>query len=819
MRTLRQDIRYGLRTLTKTPGFTLAAIVTLALGIGANTAIFSVVHSLMFRPLKVEEPERLVSIVQRNRDGRFYLAISFPEYLEYRELKDIFEDVVAFNSGRAQMTADGLPERVTTTLTTGNYFSVLGLRAEMGRVFTDEEGDIGGEPYILLSHGYWQARFGGDPAILGKPVSLNGQPVTVIGVTPEDFQGTVGFVSTDVYVPFGAWQLIDPGLEDSLRDRSGWGWKSVGRLRPGVTLAQARSAVETVATTLEKEYPESNENRRAFVFPEPLTRLEPSAAEYLPPVALVFMAMVSLVLLIACANVANLLLARAAARTREMALRVAMGAGRLRILRQLLTESTVLAVLGGLAGLLIAHWATRLLASVRVATDTPLYFDFSVDYQVFFYAATITMGVGIVAGLFPGIQASRANLSDALKQGGRSGTGSSRQTMRAILVAAQVAVSLILLISTGLFVRSLDNVSQIDPGFKTENRFMLALDPGLGNYDEPRTRVFFRDLLTRVRAIPGVRSAATAFSVPVGFNQIGGRVYEEGAGEGDKETRNRLITYNTVSSDYFSTMGVRVLDGRAFTDEDRSDTRKVAIVNQRMADLFWPGEEAIGKRISVDSPDGPFREVVGIAATGFYFVPGEAPNPHFYVPYSQYYRSSQILFVQGNDSNRLLPMIRREVAALDPDMPVSDVRTLRSHLVDGKAAILFRVPAAMLGIFALIGAVLAFTGLYGVIALSVTQRAHEIGVRVALGATTANVVRLISKKGLWLTGIGIVVGLGGTYAVTSIFANLLVGVSARDPLTYGTVSLLVFLTAMLACAIPARLRAGAIDPVDSLRGL
>lgn len=818
MHSYWQDIIYSVRTLTKRPGFTLAAVVTLGLGIGANTAIFSVVNGLMFRPLPVPRSGELVSIVSRTSQEGFYGGLSIPDFRDYRGLKDVFADAAAYSPSVVQLTADGNPERIMVTLTTGGYFEMLELDAALGRTYQEEEGKIGGEPVVVLDHGYWQARFGGDPAVVGRTVTLNGQPITVIGVAPEDFLGTVGYVRTAAYIPFSTGERLDPSLKEAEEERSGF-WRMVARLNEGVGIEEAGAAVATMAGHLGEEYPETNSNLRAFVFPEPLTRLEPAAASFLPRVVTVFMALVSLVLLIACANVANLLLARAAERRKEIAVRAAIGAGRSRIMRQLLTESILISLLGGTAGLVLAYWAGSVLSSLPVASDLPLQFDFSIDYRVFGYALLVAVAAGVVSGLAPGVHAIRANLVDALKEGGRSGAGSSRQKVRSLLVAAQVAVSLVLLVATSLFIQSMGNVSQMDMGFQFDNRLILTMDSELVNYDEEKGESFFRDLLDRARALPGVRSAATARFIPIGFDNGGSSVYLEGEGAGlTEEEEARRVMYNVVSSDFFSTLAMPILDGRGINEQDTESTRKVAVVNQQMAEELWPDRSPLGRRFSMEGPDGPFMEVVGIAKTSIYAFPGEPALSHFYIPAMQEYTAQRTLLVHTeSDPTGLIPTLRAEVRALDPDMPLFDVRTLESHVLEGKFAILFKLPVRLVGAFALIGATLAGLGLYGVIAYSVTQRAHEIGLRVALGATSGNIVRLVLSKGVVLAVAGIGLGLLGSIGITRVFANLLVGISAGDVPTYAVVSLAVFLVALTACYIPARFRAARIDPVNALR--
>lgn len=819
MHSLWQDISYGFRTLTKRPSFTAIAILTLGLGIGANTAIFSVVYALMFRPLPVQQPEDLVSLVARTSQSRFSHGLSYPDFRDYMSLDDIFSSGAVFSTPTAQLTADGQPERIQLMLTSGNYFATLKLGAFVGRPYEPEEGDLGGDAVMVLDYAYWQNRFGGDVSVIGKNVTLNNHPVTIIGILPASFQGTAGYVRAPAYVPFSTWEQLTPELQEYLDDRDRHSWRVVARLKEGVSLEEARVSVATMATNLEKEYPESNDQMRAFVHPEPMARMEPAAADYFPPIAAVFMVLVSLVLLIACANAANLLLARAAERRREMAMRSALGAGRGRIIRQLLTESLLISIAGGAAGLVMAHWAGNALSSIRVASDIPLHFDFHIDYRVFGYAMLVALAAGVLSGLAPGIHAARTNLVDVLKEGGRTGGGSGRQPVRSILVAAQVAVSLVLLVTTALFVQSMNNVSETDPGFQMDNRIMLTVDTTLRNYDEEEAQAFFRDVLERVRNLPGVRSAATASFVPMGYNNSATRVFVEGEGEGLTEDQDSsMFFYNLVSEDYFSAMGIPIVEGRALSDQDTDTSRLVAVVNQHMAEHRWPGESPIGKRFAIEGPGGPFIEVVGVAKQGFYIIPGEPAVPFYYQPLKQRNRSEQILFVHAaSDPTALVPAIRDTIRSLDPNMPVFDVRTLESHVREGKVQILFNLPAKMVGIFALIGAVLAGLGLYGVIAYSVTQRTHEIGVRVAMGATPATIVRLVLSKGFVLGLAGIGLGVVLSFFVTNSFANLLVGVSAKDPVTYMLVASLVLVVVLTACFIPARFRAARIDPVNALR--
>jgi predicted permease len=604
-----------------------------------------------------------------------------------------------------------------------------------------------------------------------------------------------------------------------MEDRTGY-WRVVARIRDGVSVNQAQAAVTTMAAHLEREYPETHAQERAFIFPEPLTRTEAAAASFMRPVAAVFMVMVSLVLLIACANVANLLLARAAERKREIAVRSALGAGRLRIARQLLVESTMLSLGGGIIGLVLAGWAGKLLSSVRVASDIPFQLEAKIDLRVFGFAMLVAVAAGILAGLAPAVHTVRSNLAEALKEGGRTvAAGGGKHRLRDLLVAGQVAVSLVLLVCTALFVRSMVNVSRLDLGFETENRLMLTVDTGLLGYEEEQGREFFREMLERVRSLPGVRSAATSRMVPVGFMSGSSHVFVEGESTGpiDSDETPRA-GFDIVTPEYFDTIGISILEGRGFDEQDTETSRAVAVVNRTMADELWPGQDPLGKRFSTVGPDGPFLDVVGVARTSAYSIPGEPPQTFFYQTLKQRYQATQVLWVHAvSNPSGLVPAIRSEILALDPDMPIFDVRTLETHVSEGKAEILFKLPARMVGIFALIGAILAALGLYAVIAYSVSQRSHEIGVRVAMGATPSNIVRLILSKGLVLGGGGVAFGVLLAWLITGRFAYLFVGVGAGDPPTYIVVSLLVLLVALTATYIPARFRAARIDPVTALR--
>jgi len=820
MGTFWQDIRYSIRTLGRSPGFTTLAVLALALGIGANTAIFSVVYSMILRPLPgAERPHELVSVTMNDSEAIFPYNLSYASFQDYKSLKEIFSDACASMEIIASLSAQGgAPERVMPMVVTGNYFELLGVRPLHGRAFLREETErMGAGHVVVLSHKYWQKRFNSDTSVVGSVVKLNDQAFTVVGILPPEFTGSTGLFSPVAYLPVTGIDYIYPQYSKSIEERrKTGGFRFIGRLRPGVTLAEAQAAASTHAARLEKEFPETQKGQKALVTPEPRARMESAALQYMPPIVTVFMTLVGLVLLVACANVANLLLARATSRQKEMAIRAALGAGRLRILRQTLVESTLLALLGGALGLAFAHWPVQMLSSVRPATDLPISFDFVIDYRMFAFTLGLAVLAGIVSGLIPGLRISRTNLAATLKEGGRTSSDhGSRHWFRDLLVASQVAVSLVLLVCAGLFLRSTQNAARQDMGFDMKDRLIIAMDTEMRQYDEARGREFYRQLLDRVRSLPGVQAATTSAYLPIGFGSGMREILVEGqVPESDKALP--IAFYNVVQTDYFRAMGMPILKGRDFDDNDTPESRPVAIVNSVMAEKMWPGEDPIGRRFSINGVKGPYREVVGVTRVVKFVLPAERPSPGYYLPYRQNYRSDQVLIVhtQG-DALRLAPAVRAEVQALDTEMPIWDVRTMEEHILRGKM-VLFHIATALVGGFGGIGLVLAAVGLYGVMAFIVGQRTHEIGVRMALGASPAGVLGMVVRQGLLKAAVGVALGLLGAFAVARLLTNYLVGVTPTDPLTFAMVTLFLAVVAAIASLAPA-IRATRVDPVIALR--
>jgi predicted permease len=823
MSTLLQDLRYAARMLLKSPGFAAVAVLSLALGIGANTTIFSVVNALLFRPLPVKDAHRLVVLATKDHHGEFPHGLSYPDYLDYQGQKEVFSDLMAYMPAPVKLSREGHAERIWIEMVTGNYFSMLGVDAIRGRTFLPEEGQTPrAHPVMVLSYGCWQRRFGSDPSVVGKTVSLNGHPFTVVGIAPERFPGTEALFAADAYVPLMALEQMMPGDEDLLNQRDRHAFRVMGHLQPGVSLDQAGKAVSTLARHLEQEYPKTNKGVALTVIPETKARPEPSTVDLIPRIAVVFMALVGLVLLIACANVANLILARAITRQKEIAIRSALGAGRARLIRQLLTESVLLALLGGTAGLLLSLWTTDLLSAIKLPVDAPLRLDLPMDWRVFAFTLLLAFLTGVVSGLAPAFQASRPNLNEALKEGGRrAGVISGRYPLRSILVVSQVAVSLLLLICSGLFIRSLQSAQKIDLGFRTENLLLVSVDVSLQGYDKKRGKLFYQQMVDRVKTLPGVRSASLARLVPLGYESDAIDVFTEERASTAKEAR-LAIPYNIVGLDYFKTIGTPFLRGRDFTERDGEESAPgVVIINETMARRLWPGQDPIGKRFKVDRTNHLYEmEVIGVVKDSKYVFLYEEPRPFMYFVMSQMpqnYQAPITLHIHTADKpTSFVAAVREQIRTLDANLPIYDVTTMAAHIRDGKAFLPARLGASLVGAFGLLGLVLAVVGIYGVVCYFVAQRTHEIGIRMALGARPRDVLRLVVGQGMILVLIGVAIGLATCFGVTRVLSSLLYGVSATDPATFAGISLLLAGVALLACYIPAR-RATKVDPMVALR--
>jgi predicted permease len=817
MATLWQDVRYAFRMLGKSPMLTIIVILTLALGIGANTAIFGIVNGILFRPLPVKSPEQIMVLAgQAQGDTLGIFQLSYPQLVDLRKQADAFSDVFAVQINFGGLSYAGKADQFIYGYVTGNYFSGLGVQPALGRLFLPAEGEAGSkDPYIVLGYDFWQKRFGGDAGVVGKQALIDGEQATIIGVTPKGFQGTNFALDLDGYIPLNMQPV--QAAAPFWTDRTGRGLAVLARLKPGISLQQAQSSMNVVTARLAEQYPETDKGMTVRAVPERLARPQPFPNNIVPFIAGLFLALAALVLLLACMNVANILLVRATMRQREMAIRAAMGANRWRLIRQLLTESIMLALLGGIGGLAMGVWASGAVGALLPAGRLPIRVDFGFDWRVFAYAMVAALITGAIVGLWPAVRAGRTDVNSVLQSGGRSDTaGVSRHRLRSVLVVAQVAGSLVLLIVAGLFVRSLVRAQHAYMGFDADHVLNLTLDPHEIGYDEARTKTFYHDLEARVRAMPGVQSASLAFSVPMGNVQDGSMIYVEGQPPTPGQAPP-LVIYNHVDEPYFDTMRVPLLRGRAFREEDNDKAPLVAIVNQTMAQQFWPNQDPIGKRFSLKSATGPFTEIVGLAADGKYIFIGFDNKPYFFVPLAQSYMSYRTLQVRSSvPPESLIAQMQNEVRALDSNMPVTEVETMRQSLSGGNGFFIFQVGAILAATMGFLGLTLAVVGVYGVVSFAASQRTHEIGIRLALGAGKRDILRLVLQQGLALVIIGVLFGMVLAWALTRSMASILVGVSPTDALTYATATVVLAAIGFWACYAPAR-RAMQLDPMVALR--
>jgi len=812
------DSRYALRTLRQQPIYAVSAIVTFGVGIAASVVVLAVTNAFLFRPLSVPYPDQLVSLATNDSHVELPHGLSYAEIEDYRELTDVFSGVFGWSPFPAHLSVDGGAERLWMCAVTDDYFSVLDVPALLGRtIVTGEESLQAGGQVLVLSYDYWQARFLGDSSVIGRVVTINGRPFTVIGVLPESFRGTDTLLDLPVYTSLeGVMQAFDAFPRDQ---RGAHSLRVLARRRPDVSLARVRAAVDVKARQLATAYPETNRGVSMAVVPERQARPEPSTGSIFQTAALAFAVLVGVLMMIVCANVANLQLARASARGHEIGVRVVLGARPWRLMRQLLTESVILALLGTGLGMALAVWATAVLRRGLEAYPggLALRVDFSLDWRVLSITAALAMVVGLVAGLLPARHALRTNTVEPLKSAGRTGRGSWRSgRLRDTLVVIQVAFSLALLVTAGLFARSLDAAQRIDIGLSNRSLLLLSVDPYLQGYEEHRRLDYYERAVERVRALPGVTGAAWATFVPFTGNVTVNGVEEEGATAHAADERLSAITM-VVSDDYFATVGMPLLRGRSFDGRDRATAPPVAIVNETMARSLWPGEDAVGRRFSASGPDGGLIEVVGIVRDAKYLFLWEDPRPAFLVPLRQVAAGGATLHVASDgDPAPLAPSVRAALAELDADLPLYDVKTLERHLRDGNAFGPLQLAADMAWVVGAIGLVLTIVGLYGVLAYSVSQRRHEIGVRMALGASRERIVRLVIGHGLVLSAAGLALGAILAVSTTRFVGSLLVGVSPEDPQVYVLTGALLLGVAALACYLPVR-RALAVNPVSALR--
>jgi macrolide transport system ATP-binding/permease protein len=809
--TLIADVRYSVRSLLKHPGLTASAVLSLGLGIGANTTIFTWVQAVLFRPIPMAaDPGAIRIAAMENRDGQSR-SWSYPNFQDFRDRATLVE-VVAQDDQTFSIAVDDTAERTWGGLVSGNFFHVMGLQPAAGRFFTASD-DVtpGGHPVAVISYAYWQRRFRGDAAIVGRQVTINNTPMTIVGVAPEGFIGSFLGIASSAWVPMAMQQAMMGG--DRLTQR-GNGWmQAIVRLKPFVSQAQADAEAASIMAQLEREHPQFNEGRRLRIVQ---TWEAPfGAATVLTPVLAVLTILVALVLVIACANVANLLLSRAVSRRREVAVRLSLGASRARLVRQLLTESLMLSFAAGIAGVVMAYWTMDVIMAFVPPVDLPLDLGLRMDGMTLVFAIAVSAITGVLFGLAPALQASSPQMITALKEEGRSGSGG-RTTgrLRGALVVSQVAVCLVLLVGAALFLRSFIAAQTLSPGFDADRLVTASMDMFPSGYTGERYRDFQRRALDAVAALPGVESAAFGSRIPIGFggnNSTTVRI----DGYQPRENEEVVINYSTVSARYFQTMGIPVRAGREYDDTDTATSPRTIVINETMARRYWPDGNALGKVMRF----GPnASEVIGIVADAKYNSINERPLPQLFVPMARSEVSTLRLFVRtSGNPGPLVAEVRNALRTLDPNLPIYDARTLHEHMQG--AVFAQRMAANLLGAMGALALLLAAIGLYGVMAYAVNQRTQEIGIRLALGASPASLLNMIVGQGMTLTGIGLVIGLAlalAAFGSIGAVRTLLPGISPLDPVTFVAVPVVLAAIAFLATWIPAR-RAGKVDPLVALR--
>ncbi|HKQ04030.1 MAG TPA: ABC transporter permease [Blastocatellia bacterium] len=801
MQAIIQDLRYGVRMLTKRPGFTVVAVITLALGIGANTTIFSFVNGILLRSLPYPQPERLVTLDETAlKRGVTSMGVSFPNFLDWREQNRVFEDVAAYDTVGLALTGSGEPEQIQGAEGAQGLFEILRVSPLLGRTFTAEEDRPNTDAVVILSYGLWQRRFGGDPGIIGQTLIMNSRPRTVIGIMPEGFR-----------FPEVAEFWVPLALTTKTYTRNDHGLGAIARLKDGMSLEQARNEMNDIAERIEQQNPVTNEGLGVSV-----TGMHDALTGDYRQALVILLSVVACVLLIACANVANLMLVRATTRQKEVAIRAALGASRWRIVRQLLTESVMLAGLGGALGLLLAVWGLDLLLAA-IPIKLPFWMKFGLDWRVLGFTFGVALLTGLVFGILPALHASRINLNETLKEGGRSAAGAGRQRSRSLMVVAEIALSLVLLIGAGLMMRSFLRLQHVDAGFNPTGVMTMRINLPQSKYNPGARRSdYFRQLMERLRAQPGVESAAAISTLPLSGNTWGRSLTVEGfpilsVGQAP------FIQHNVVMPGYFRALGIPILEGRDFTDADTAEGPKITIVDERLARQYWPNESAIGKRIRFGPPEDnePWHTIVGVVgAVRHERLEATTRNsvylPHVEIPVGRMYIT---LRTTGKPESLIEPA-RTQIRALDPDLPITHVRTMDE--VEAQSVWQPRLYTILFGVFAAVALLLAAVGLYGVMAYTVTMRTHEIGLRVALGARSGDVLKLIAGQGIKLALIGVGSGLIAALLLTRLMATLLFNTSVNDPLTFAGIALLLVLVALLACYLPAR-RATKVDPMVALR--
>ena len=800
MESILKDIRYGFRSLLKRPGFTAIALIALALGIGANTAIFSLVNAVVIRPLPYPDPDRLVWVWASIRNGINTASVSPADFLDYRSQNKTFEQFAASGVGAVpvNLTGGGDPERLMSSIITGNYFDTFRIAPALGRGFTLDNEKPGQDQVVVLSYALWQRRFGGDPGIINKTIVLDDKPRLVIGV-----------MGADVSLPQAAdlWVPMNFDSDPEMKVRYAHFIRPIGRLKEGVSLAQAQADTDIIASALEEQFPDSTSGWSLR-----LVSLREQLVGGSRTMVFILFGAVGFVLLIACANVANLLLVRATARQKEIALRTALGASRLRIVRQMLTESLLLSVLGGALGAVLAAWGVEVLVSLSEGNLPPTA-NVRIDATVLAFTLLVSLFTGLLFGLAPSFRTMKVNLIDSLKEGARGGAeGPLRNRTRSLLVVFESAVAVMLLIGAGLLVRSLIALQQVDPGLDPKNVLTLSVTLSRNKYNTPeKTSNFFQELEQRLSNLPGVEPAGFVTELPLSGQSNDMPYIVEGRPPVSPDQRS-FAEFRRVNQNYFSSFRIPLLRGRNFTEQEVRQSDKVIIVSQQFVNSVFPNEAALGKRLITGLRGEPY-EIVGIVGDIRHTSLAATPAAAMYFPTRESGRMNVVIRTQ-NDPLSIVGSVRKEVQAMDPDQPIAAVKPMKDWLDASVAAPRYNM--TLLGLFAALAMILAATGIYGVMSYSVAQRTHEIGVRMALGAQQFDVLKLVVRQGMFLTLVGVVVGLGGAYALTRVMTSFLFGVTEKDPLTFGVVAALLMAVAFIACFVPAH-RATKVDPLEALR--
>ncbi len=810
MGTLFQDIRFAVRSLLRRPLFTAIGVLTLALGIGLNTAVFSAIEALLLRPLPgTRAPEEVVQIY-RSWPGMSYGSSNVPHYVDVKERgQDLFQNAAIWDYEFINLSFNGQNERAMASVVSASYFPTLGVEMAHGRSFTaDEDVGYGAHPVAILSYSSWQRKFGGDPAIVGKQMIINGQAYTIVGITAKEFVGAMPMVAPTVFVPLMQLVHISGRGNDVFEKRDNNFMNMIARLKPGVTAEQAQARLTAINRQIAEQYPRQYKGSGMLLVRQSDAGIHPMFRQTQVQMSSLIMAVVAMLLLIACVNVANLFLARASERSREMAVRLSIGARRARLIRQLLTESILFAIVSGVVGLLIASWAISIANGVRIPMDIDMQPNLQLSIPVLAFSLAISLAVGMLFGLAPALQATRPSLVPALK--GEAPAGGSRSRLSAPLVVAQMALSLMLLTCAGLFLRNIRLATNLDKGFAAQNVLMADVDPQLQGYTRARTEQFYNRLMERVKALPGVEGVGLIDNPQLGLSNSDTGVEVDGYVPAPEESMS--IQYGVVSPGYFEALQVPLLKGRTFTLQDDSTAAPAIIVNQRFVDRFLQGRDPIGAKVKHGAKE---CIIVGVTTTGKYRSLGEEPTAFIYFPQLQNWSSGMNIVVRtAGDPMNLVPTLRSEVAAMDPTLPLGNIKSLTTHL--GLALLPSRIAGTALGVFGLLGLLLAAVGMYGVMSYSVAQRTREIGIRMAIGSSRGEVVRLVIGQGMRLVGIGMALGLVGALGAARLVRGLLYGGSSADPITIGVVSLVLISVALLAVWIPAR-RASGVDPIRALR--